>query len=244
MNMTRRTVLRTTALGATAVLVAPHLAGSVFAQAESAEGLGDYATLPALPYAVDALEPHLDALTMELHHGKHHAAYVKGLNAALAARPKFRGRTLNDLVAHWPELPADLQTAVRNHGGGHLNHSLFWPSLAPAGGEPSADFAAAVTATFGGFDALRQQLSAAAAGVFGSGWAWLSETAEGALHIETTPNQENPLTQKRRPLLGIDVWEHAYYLKYQNRRADYLGAIFNVVAWDVVSARFSASAAA
>ncbi|MCE9614730.1 MAG: superoxide dismutase [Lentisphaerae bacterium] len=246
MNISRRDVLRTTALGSLAVLAGQRIiTGTAWAvPAEGAPAAGtDYCTLPALPYAFDALEPHLDAQTMQIHHDKHHAAYVKGLNAAVASQPDLGSRTPEDLVAHWHDLPAAVQTAVRNHGGGHVNHSMFWTSLSARGGAPAGEFAQAVDKTFGSLAALREQLTKAATGVFGSGWAWLCVGAGGVLAVESTPNQDNPLTAGHKPLLGLDVWEHAYYLKYQNRRADYLTAIMHVIDWDVVSARFAATPA-
>jgi len=248
MNITRREAIQTTAFGAAAMLITPSLIGRAFAEvpvtpatAAAAATASDYCTLPALPYAFDALEPHLDAATMQIHHDKHHAAYVKGLNTALAGHEDLLARTPDDLVAHWAELPTAVQTAVRNHGGGHVNHSLFWQSLTPGGSPPDATFSAVVTRTFGGLGALQEQLAKAATGVFGSGWAWLCRDAAGDLQVTSTPNQDSPLAAGHRPLLGIDVWEHAYYLKYQNRRADYVAAIYNVIAWDVVSSRYAAT---
>ncbi len=244
MKISRRDAMKTTAWGAAALLAAPQWIGRTFAAAPPPPAVEDpaaYATLPPLPYAYNALEPHIDAATMEIHHDRHHAAYVRGLNAALAAHPELRTRTPEALVTHWPHLPAAVQTAVRNHGGGHVNHALFWETLSPHGAAPSAELEAAITRTFGGLGALHDQLAKAAAGVFGSGWAWLSRDRDGALLVEATPNQDSPLTAGHTPLFGIDVWEHAYYLKYQNRRADYVAAILNVVAWDAVSARFAAA---
>ena len=245
MDISRRELLRTTALGTVAVLAGQHQIESALAQvpavaptAPIAAAAGEYCTLPALPYAFDALEPHIDAQTMQIHHDKHHGAYVKNLNTALADHPELRKRTPTDLVAHWRDLPAGVQTAVRNQGGGHVNHCMFWLSLSPKGGRPLDTFAQALERTFGGVSAVQEQMTKAAAGVFGSGWAWLSQDSDGTLIIETTPNQDNPLTAGHTPLLGIDVWEHAYYLKYQNRRADYLSAIWNVVDWGVISTRY------
>ena len=195
-------------------------------------------TLPALPYAHDALEPHIDTLTMQIHHGKHHQAYVDNLNKALAGTPN-EGKTIEELVAVAGTLPAP----VRNNGGGHWNHSFFWESMAPgAGGTPSAAVADAITAAFGSFDTFKEKFAAAGVGRFGSGWAWLV-VKDGKLEISSTPNQDNPLMDvaevKGQPVLGVDVWEHAYYLKYQNKRADYLTAFWNVVNWKKVSERFS-----
>ncbi|MEP7268471.1 MAG: superoxide dismutase [Saprospiraceae bacterium] len=194
-------------------------------------------TLPALPYAFDALEPHIDARTMEIHHGKHHGAYVNNLNAAIDGT-EWATKSIEELMANI----SSLSPAVRNNGGGHFNHSLFWKIMAPGkGGVPSGNIGDAITATFGSFDAFKEALSKAGMTRFGSGWAWLSKSADGKLFISSTPNQDNPLMdiaeQKGSPLLGVDVWEHAYYLNYQNRRADYLSAFFNVINWDAVAAR-------
>ncbi len=197
-------------------------------------------TLPALPYAHDALEPHIDTLTMQIHHGKHHQAYVDNLNKALAGTPN-EGKTIEELVAVAGTLPAP----VRNNGGGHWNHSFFWESMAPgAGGTPSAAVADAITAAFGSFDTFKEKFAAAGVGRFGSGWAWLV-VKDGKLEISSTPNQDNPLMDvaevKGQPVLGVDVWEHAYYLKYQNKRPDYLAAFWNVVNWKKVAERFDAA---
>jgi Fe-Mn family superoxide dismutase len=194
-------------------------------------------TLPALPYASDALEPHFDKQTMEIHHGKHHQAYVDNLNKAIAGTENEH-KSLEELVAK----AGSISPAVRNNGGGHWNHSFFWESLAPnAGGAPSGKLADAINSTFGSFDAFKEKFNAAGVARFGSGWAWLIEK-DGKLEITSTPNQDNPLMDvaevKGKPILGVDVWEHAYYLKYQNRRAEYLAAFWNVVNWDAVSKRF------
>ena len=197
-------------------------------------------TLPALQYAFDALEPHIDAQTMQIHHDKHHQAYVDNLNKALAGTDG-EGKTLEELMDNISAYPA----AVRNNGGGHYNHSLFWTIMSPnGGGEPTGDLAKAITDTFGSFDAMKQQMATAGATRFGSGWAWLLVN-DGKLHISSTPNQDNPLMDiadvKGHPILGIDVWEHAYYLKYQNKRPDYLTAIWNVIDWNAVSMRYKAA---
>lgn len=195
-------------------------------------------TLPPLPYAFDALEPHIDARTMEIHHGKHHAAYVANLNKAIEGRG-LDDRPIERLVAELDTLPEAIRTAVRNHGGGHANHTLFWTILSGrGGGEPRGDLAQAVARHFGGFTSLREQLTQAAMGRFGSGWAWLSVAPGGQLVVESTANQDSPLSHGHVPILGIDVWEHAYYLKYQNRRAEYVEAFFNVVDWDAVAGRY------
>jgi superoxide dismutase, Fe-Mn family len=196
--------------------------------------------LPDLTYALDALEPHIDAKTMEIHHGKHHAAYVANLNAALDGT-EWMDRPIDTVISNLEILPADKQAAVRNNGGGHANHTLFWTSLSPdGGGEPTGALAEAVQATFGAFDVLRAQLIDAGIKRFGSGWSWLVWDGTG-LAVLSTPNQDSPVMDGKTPLLGIDVWEHAYYLKYQNRRPEYLEAIWNVVDWNAVGARFEAA---
>ena len=197
-------------------------------------------TLPPLPYPADALEPYIDKMTMEIHHGRHHKAYVDNLNKAVSSDPSFSTLAVEELLQRLDSLPAAIRTQVRNQGGGHANHSLFWQTLASASksGKPSGAFGAALNRTFGSQDKFEEQLRTAALGVFGSGWAWLSLDGEKKLVLDTAPNQDSPLLAKRRPLLGIDVWEHAYYPKYQNRRADYLAAILHVINWDVVSQRF------
>jgi Fe-Mn family superoxide dismutase len=193
--------------------------------------------LPPLPYDAAALEPHIDAQTMQIHHDKHHAAYVNNLNAALEKHPSLQSKSAEDLIKNLSAVPEDIRTAVRNNGGGHVNHSMFWQIMGPGkGGAPTGAIAEAITATFGGFDAFKEQMNKAGAGRFGSGWAWLVE-AGGKLAIESTANQDNPLMEGKRPIFGIDVWEHAYYLKYQNRRPDYLAAWWNVVNWDEVNKR-------
>lgn len=200
-------------------------------------------TLPALAYAHDALEPHIDAETMRIHHGKHHQAYVTNLNAALEKAPELAGRSLDALLRDLNAVPEGIRTAVRNNGGGHWNHSKFWTWMAPnGGGEPGGDVGAAITSAFGSFAAFRDQFQAAGMGRFGSGWAWLVSD-RGALSIMSTPNQDNPLMEGKTAILGVDVWEHAYYLHYQNRRADYLGAWWNVVNWVEVAKDFGASRA-
>ncbi|MBI4716453.1 MAG: superoxide dismutase [Planctomycetes bacterium] len=196
--------------------------------------------LPALPYAFDALEPHIDARTMEIHHDKHHATYVTKLNEALAGHASLQSKTVEELVAGLGSLPDAVRTAVNNHGGGHLNHSIFWHNLSPkGGGKPGGALDKAISAAFGGFDAFKEKFTAAANGRFGSGWAWLCVDSGGKLVIKDYPNQDNPLKDGLKPILGLDVWEHAYYLKYQNRRPEYVTAFWNLVNWPDVAARFA-----
>jgi Fe-Mn family superoxide dismutase len=194
--------------------------------------------LPPLPYDFAALEPHIDAQTMQIHHGKHHQAYVNNLNATLEKAAEWQKSSLDELLQALPKLPESIRTAVRNNGGGHWNHSFFWTLMGPnAGGAPAGALADAITKSFGSFDKFKEQFQAAAMGRFGSGWAWLVMDGAG-LKIESTPNQDNPLMEGRAAILVLDVWEHAYYLKYQNRRADYVAAWWNVVRWDVVAAGY------
>ena len=216
------------------------LAGGSCGAAAFAQTAAPPFSLPKLPYAYDALEPHIDARTMEIHYTKHHQAYVTNLNNAVAADAQLAKLSVEELLGRLNSLPASIRTAVRNHGGGHANHSLFWQTLAPAGkgGKPKGPLADALNRSFGSQDAAEEKLRAAAASVFGSGWAWLALDSESKLLIESTPNQDSPLLAGHRPLLGIDVWEHAYYLKYQNRRPEYLAAIMKVVNWDFVSDRY------
>ncbi len=204
--------------------------------------------LPELGYAYDALEPHIDARTMEIHHSKHHAAYVAGLNGALEGNADLEGVSVEALIQNLDKVPSDIQTPVRNHGGGHFNHSLFWKVIAPGGASaPSGDLAEAIDASFGSLDAMKEQFAKAAATRFGSGWAWLGLKEDGSLAISSTANQDNPLMGEFagacgcKPILGLDVWEHAYYLNYQNRRPDYVAAFWNVVNWDVVSANLASA---
>ena len=197
--------------------------------------------LPKLPYANDALEPHIDARTMEIHHDRHHQTYVTGLNTALEGKEEFAGKTVEEIIANLDAVPADVRTAVRNNGGGHANHSLFWLLLTPNGkGAPEGELAAAIDAKFGSFDAFKEEFANAAKTRFGSGWAWLS-VANGELEISSTPNQDSPIMEGKTPILGLDVWEHAYYLKYQNVRPDYIAAFWNVVNWDKVAELYAAA---
>ena len=195
-------------------------------------------TLPPLPYDFAALEPHIDAQTMQIHHGKHHQAYVNNLNATLEKAAEWQKASLDELLKALPKVPDAVRTAVRNNGGGHWNHSFFWTLMGPnAGGAPTGTLADAIAESFGSFDKFKEQFQSAAMGRFGSGWAWLVMDGAG-LRIESTANQDNPLMEGRIALLVLDVWEHAYYLKYQNRRADYIGAWWNVVRWDVVAKEY------
>jgi Fe-Mn family superoxide dismutase len=199
-------------------------------------------TLPPLPYAPDALEPYIDKLTMEIHHGKHHNAYVTNLNKALESAPDLADKSLEELLANnLAIVPESIRTAVRNNGGGHANHSMFWTILAPnSGAAPSGDLADAINAAFGTFDAFKEKFNAAATTRFGSGWAWLLKSG-GKLEVTSTANQDSPIMEGKGIVLGLDVWEHAYYLKYQNRRPEYIGAWWNVVNWAEVGARFAAA---
>ena len=198
--------------------------------------------LPALPYAHDALEPHIDARTMEIHHGKHHQGYVNNLNKALEGQANLQSKSVEELLLDLEAIPESIRTAVRNNGGGHANHSLFWPCLSPnGGGEPSGELAGAIETAFGSFASFKEQFSTAAATRFGSGWAWLCVDKSGGLVVMSTPNQDSPLSQGLKPILGLDVWEHAYYLHYQNRRPDYIAAWWNVVNWEQVAKNYTAA---
>ena len=198
-------------------------------------------TLPPLPYAPDALEPYIDKLTMEIHHGKHHNAYVTNLNKALESAPALAGKTIEELLANnCAIVPENIRTAVRNNGGGHINHAMFWKIMGPnAGGAPVGNVAHAIVGAFGSFDTFKEKFNAAGVGRFGSGWAWLLKTASG-VEIASTPNQDSPVMEGKNPVFGCDVWEHAYYLKYQNRRPDYLAAWWSVVNWKAIEDRFNA----
>ncbi|MGB8955477.1 MAG: superoxide dismutase [Tumebacillaceae bacterium] len=197
--------------------------------------------LPALPYAFDALEPHFDALTMEIHHDRHHATYVNNVNAALEGHADLAAKSVEELIANLDAVPENIRTAVRNNGGGHANHSLFWEILSPnGGGAPTGELADAINAAFGSFDSFKEQFGKAAATRFGSGWAWLIVDG-GKLAITSTEYQDSPLMTGKTPVLGLDVWEHAYYLKFQNKRPDYVAAFWNIVNWDEVAKRFAAA---
>jgi len=227
------------------------LAGAVLTRTAFADSLVEPATVrefvtPMLPYPVAALEPHVDARTMEIHHGKHHEAYTKNLNAAVAKEPALAGQTIEQLMANVPSLPESVRAAVRNNGGGFYNHNLFWEWMSPQPAAPSAELAGALTQAFGGLTEFQTQFGDAALKRFGSGWAWLVRQPGGKLVIGSTPNQDNPLMTGvsellGQPLLGLDVWEHAYYLHYQNRRADYIKAWWNVVNWKKVNALYTAA---
>ncbi|CAA9274576.1 MAG: Superoxide dismutase [Mn] [uncultured Chloroflexia bacterium] len=196
-------------------------------------------SLPPLPYDYTALEPHVDEQTMRIHHDKHHATYVNNLNAALESQPELQGKSIEELLSDINSVPENIRTAVRNNGGGHANHTLFWEIMGPnGGGQPTGELAAAIDQSFGSFDAFKEQFAKAATTRFGSGWAWLLASG-GTLEITSTQNQDSPLMEGRTPILGLDVWEHAYYLKYQNRRPDYINAWWNTVNWDAVSERFN-----
>ena len=201
-------------------------------------------TLPPLPYDYSALEPHIDAKTMEVHYTKHHQAYVTNLNTALKDHPDHQGKTLEELIGHLDALPESIRTAVRNNGGGHANHSMFWQIMKPSGGgEPTGALAQAIAAELGGFAAFKEALAKAATTRFGSGWAWLVLGRDGKLAVTSMPNQDNPIMEGLKPIMGVDVWEHAYYLKYQNKRPDYIAAWWGVVNWDEVAARHAAARA-
>jgi Fe-Mn family superoxide dismutase len=238
--MTRRHALKTTALASFAYAFASPLR---MAHAQATPPPAGPFKLPPLPYAFDALEPHIDAQTMQIHHDKHHAAYVANLNKAVASSPDLGGKSVEDLLKDLNAVPEKIRTLVRNNGGGHYNHSLFWQMMNKnAGGEPSGELSKAIDKKFSSFGAFKEQFTKAAVGQFGSGWAWLVSDG-GELKIESAPNQDSPLSSGKVPLLGVDVWEHAYYLKYQNRRPEYVAAWFNVINWDFVSQRFQSKGA-
>lgn len=198
--------------------------------------------LPALPYPANALEPYIDEQTMNIHHDRHHNTYVTNLNAALEKAPELQSKSVEELISDLNSVPESIRTAVRNNGGGHANHSLFWNIIGPnGGGSPSGSLAQAIDSELGGFDKFKEDFAKAAASRFGSGWAWLVVDKNGKLSITSTPNQDNPLSEGLTPILGLDVWEHAYYLKYQNKRPDYIAAFWNVVNWDEVNKRYEAA---
>jgi Fe-Mn family superoxide dismutase len=232
--MTRREAIKTTAMAVTACAIGSTVPNARSQNAPVASG-GPF-MLPPLPYPYDALEPHIDAQTMQIHHDKHHAAYVANLNKAVAEFPDLGKKSIEELIQNLNSIPEKIQTAVRNQGGGHLNHSLFWQMLKKGGSKPSTELGSAIDKSFGSFNAFKDKFTEAATKVFGSGWAWLVLDG-GDLKIETSPNQDSPLSHGRQTLLGLDVWEHAYYLKYQNRRPEYIGAFWNVIDWNFVAER-------
>jgi Fe-Mn family superoxide dismutase len=248
--MNRRTAIKQMTGLAGAVLLSETLAGKAHAEgAIAANGQAAAAptpapasgpfTLPPLPYAYDALEPYFDAETMHLHHDKHHQSYVDKLNAAVAGHPEVAGKTVFELVADLGAVPDSIRKAVRNQGGGHANHSFWWTSLGKGGNGPVGELSKAIDTKFGSFSSFQDKFTAEAIGVFGSGWAWLVIMPDGSLEIESTANQDSPLTLGYKPIIGVDVWEHAYYLKYKNKRPDYVKAYFSVVNWDAASAKFA-----
>ncbi len=240
--MTRRQALKTTALAsaicATATTLRTVSAQSSPGTAPAAGAIGAF-TLPPLGYAFDALEPHIDALTMQIHHDKHHAAYVANLNKAVAEFPELGKKRVEDLLRDLNAVPGTIRTAVRNQGGGHYNHTLFWQMMKKGGGgQPAGELLKGIEKRFGSFGAFKDELTKAALGQFGSGWAWLVLDANKQLGLQATPNQDSPISQNKQPMLGVDIWEHAYYLKYQNRRPEYVAAFFQVIDWEFVSERY------
>jgi superoxide dismutase, Fe-Mn family len=236
--ITRRSAIKATILSGAALLSRDLQAQQAPPSAPAPAPAGPFA-LPPLPYGFDALEPHIDAKTMEIHHDKHHAAYVAKLNAAVVSQPALGSKSLEEILKSLDKVDESIRKAVRNNGGGDYNHTLFWQMMKPkGGGEPAGDLAKAIAKTFGSFAAFKEKFSKEAGGVFGSGWAWLVTSGKG-LEIDSTPNQDSPVSEGKVPLLGLDVWEHAYYLKRQNRRPEYVEAWWNVVNWDFVSERFA-----
>jgi len=234
-TVTRRDMLKTLGLSVATVAAAPLFPAR--AQAQAAAGY----KLPALPYDPASLEPHIDERTMQIHHGKHHQTYVNNLNKALEGHPQLQGKPIQELLRNLNDIPEAIRTAVRNNGGGHANHCLFWIFMSPnGGGEPTGALAQAINKKFGNFAAFKAQFSDAALKQFGSGWAWLVRDKSGELLVRSTPNQDSPLSDGQTPLLTLDVWEHAYYLKYQNKRADYIAAWWNVVNWEAVASALAA----
>lgn len=247
MTLNRRNFLFLLGAGTGAVALgtwrSPGLMSNAWAAQAPSEGATSF-ELPPLPYAYNALEPHIDAQTMQFHHDRHHAAYVKNLNAALEKHPELKGKSAQELLSDIDSVPEDIRTTVRNNGGGHLNHTMFWNIMSPdGGGEPTGAIADAINDTFGSFEEFKQQFNQAGEKRFGSGWAWLVRTKDGKLQVISTPNQDSPLMEGHYPIMGNDVWEHAYYLKYQNRRSDYLSAWWNVVNWDEINNRFEQATA-
>jgi Fe-Mn family superoxide dismutase len=237
-KITRRQALRRVAVVGAAASTVATLSPLSVSRVLAAEPAAEPFKLPPLAYAFDALEPHIDARTMEIHHGRHHATYVANLNKAVAGQGKLAGKTVEQIIRNLDDVPESIRTTVRNNGGGHANHSLFWQTMKKGGGgQPKGALAKAIERSFGNFEKFKEALSDSAMKTFGSGWAWLALDS-GELKVISTPNQDSPLMRGGFPLLGIDVWEHAYYLKYQNKRADYVAAFFNVIDWDFVNERF------
>ena len=236
--MTRRQAIKTTAFASVALATLPGAVAQTNSTAPAAAASGGPFTLPPLPYAYDALEPYIDARTMEIHHDKHHAAYVANLNKAVAEFPDVGKMSVEAMLKDLNAIPEKIRLAVRNQGGGDFNHSLFWQMLKKDGGEPKGALASAINQRFGSFGTFKDAWTKAAVGQFGSGWAWLVVDTNKQLSIEATANQDSPISQDQQPLLGVDVWEHAYYLKYQNRRPEYVAAFFHVIDWDFVSQRY------
>lgn len=231
----------TLTFGSGAKLVEAAASRLAIAQKDAAQTAAGSVSLPPLPYPAAALEPHIDTQTMEIHHGRHHQAYVTDLNSALQKNPDLAKKPLEELVANYQNLPENVRTVIRNNGGGHLNHVQFWTLMAPkAGGPPTGAIADAINGAFGSFDKFKEQFTEAAITRFGSGWAWLSDE-KGKLVVHSTANQDHPSMEGRRAIFGLDVWEHAYYLKYQNRRPDYVAAFYNVIRWDEVAKRYAAA---
>jgi Fe-Mn family superoxide dismutase len=236
--MTRRQAIKTGALAGAALAALPQAIAQPNSAVPAVAATNGPFTLPPLPYAFDALEPYIDARTMEIHHDKHHAAYVANLNKAVAEFPDVAKMSVEDMLWNLNAVPEKIRTAVRNNGGGDYNHTLFWQMLRKNGGGPTGALAQAMDSAFGSFAAFQAEFSKAAAGQFGSGWAWLVLEKSKQLGIEPTANQDSPISQAKQPLLGVDMWEHAYYLKYQNRRPEYVAAFFHVINWDFVAGRY------
>ncbi|GET39882.1 superoxide dismutase [Microseira wollei] len=245
MTLTRRSFVYLLGASVGAVTIgACKASGDNLGGTDVAQSTTNYVELPPLPYAYDALEPHIDARTMQIHHDKHHAAYVTNLNAAIAKYPQLKTQSLKALLKDINTVPKDIRTTVRNNGGGHDNHSMFWSIMKPnGGGEPTGAIASAIQQSFGSFDNFKKQFNAAGTKRFGSGWVWLVRTKDGKLQVTSTANQDSPLIEGNYPIMGNDVWEHAYYLKYQNRRAEYLDAWWNVLNWDEINKRFAQASA-
>jgi len=241
--MTRRQAIKTGALASAALAALPSAIAQTNSQMPASATASGPFTVPPLPYAYAALEPFIDARTMEIHHDKHHAAYVANLNKAVAEYPDVAKMSVEDMLKNLNAIPEKIRTAVRNNGGGHFNHSLFWQMLKMDGGEPTGTLAKAINSVFGNFPTFKEEFSKAAIGQFGSGWAWLVIDRNKQLSIEPTANQDSTISQGKQPLLGVDVWEHAYYLKYQNRRPEYVAAFFHVINWDFVAERYEKAVA-